>query len=508
MKRLQLSILAASVLVSVAAAAAPIGDATFLRKLSLSLRGVPPDPDEYTALKSTRSGAERQTFLQTKIKTYLASPEHRDRLVFQLSERFQIKPPGVPRLTFETAIKNADYETKRAYQRDAATDLFERLTTENLSWDRLLTQKSYTLIPPTDSYSQVSDFGFMALLKTVPLAVGAIGDDYVSRPMPSTDPLPLAFDDDDPRIAGVVTTSRFSGRYTTTGINKNRRRAAAIFRTFLCDSMVPSISSNSDRTHEFNNVAFAEKFQVTENEIKAGVTASANARHGSDPQCAACHYKLDPLGRAFQAMGVSLLPQPSPGALVFKHADGSLVDIPLRGLGDLGKAVVQQPEYVDCQTSWFWSEFIGKDVRLTSKLKAELGAAFDNVGRRTNDFISYLVNRPEFREKPAETSAFVTFDRVQPLLKRCDSCHAHLDDVPSFAKLPIGFNGDQQEHTSWIAEMTDRLNRADGVKGRMPKNPEMWAQGEIELLKSWLAQGARNEQGEPTVPAASQGAKP
>jgi Protein of unknown function (DUF1588) len=492
------------------AEAAPLGDATLLRKLSLSLKGVPPSPAEYTELKKQPDSAARTQFLAKTLRGYLASNQYRDRMVFRLSERLQVIPPSVSK-TFADKYKDqisTKYDLLGRLKNDALVDLFARLASENLSWDQLLTAKTYNLFPRPSFFggSSVSDFGFFGLFGAqVPYDdSGAIGSDYETRPTPeASKPFTLTFDADDARIAGALTTSRFNGRYNTTGINKNRRRAAAVFRTFLCDPMVPAISSSGDRTHDFHDVAFAENYEVTENQIRSGVLASAEARHGSDAQCAACHYKLDPMGKTFQSMGVALHPEPSPGALIFKSTKtGKLVDVPVRGLGDLGKAIVQQEDYVDCQVSWFWTEFIGKDVRLTSQRKAELAQEFNRVGRKTNDFVSYLVSQPEFREKPSDASEFVTFDQVQPLLKRCDSCHAHMPDVPSFAKLPISVNGNQQEHVSWIADMTDRVNRPEGARGRMPKDADQWKSSDLDLIKKWLAQGARDENGQPTIPAA------
>lgn len=487
------------------ASAAPLSDATFLRKLSLSLKGVPPSHADYLALSQQPSAQAKKTYLDQLTKVYISSMEHRDRLTFQISERLEVTPPGVSQnfINTNTLASNNLYEYVSNTRQDAMTDLLARLSTENLSWDRLLTEKSYTLFPAIMYVRNFSDLSFMAFVNDqIPIGdISVLNGDYMSRPTVQK-PFAIAFKDDDPRIAGVVTTSRFNGRYNTTGINKNRRRAAAIFRTFLCDPMIPSIGSGGDRMHDFNDVAFAQQFEVTAPVTEAQIqsTVSPNARHGSDQQCAACHYKLDPLGRAFQSVGISLMPDPSPGALVFKSAiSGQLVNVPLRGLGDLGAAVVKQPEYVDCQVSWFWQQYIGKDVRLTSTRKAEIAAAFESVGRKTNDFITYLVSQPEFREKPQTTSQYVTFDQVQPLLKRCDTCHSQLYDVPPFSKLPISLTNDKTDHASWIAEMVDHMGRPIGTKGHMPKDDDQWARSDIDLVKTWLAQGARDENGQPTV---------
>lgn len=511
LKSLSTGLIAAALfsITAVSAVAAPIGDATYLRKLSLAIRGVPPSSAEFTELAKTAHTADRKAFFDKKISEYLNSQEHADRMVYRVSETLQIKPPAAPK-RYVDKYPSSGHGTQvhsaiRTEVQDSVRDIVMRIASKNLSWDTLLTTKEYTVFPRSeyDFVAGASDIGFFQRLSpqagSDSRGGGAVSPDYL-KVTAAQAPISLSFQQDDLRVSGVLTTSRFANRYTTTGINKNRKRAAAVFRTFLCDPMIPAIASSGDRTHEFIDATFAEKFVVTENEIRNGALVSAEARHGSDAQCMSCHYKLDPLGKVFQNTGVVLGSKPSPGALIFKRSsDGTLVDVPVRGIGELGTAITKQPEYVDCQVQWFWREFIGQDVPLPSQKKQQWVQKFESVGRRTNDFISALVRADEFRNPPVK-SQFVTFDRVQPLLKRCDNCHSKQDDIPTMAKLPIGLSGAADEHATWIAEMSERMNRPDGARGKMPKDPGVWAQEDIELVKTWLAQGARDENGNPTVP--------
>jgi hypothetical protein len=503
MKLLALALL---VSISLLPQAHAMNDATYLRKLSFSIRGIPPDLVDYQTLNLVPS-AERETFFKTKVGEYLSSKQHRDRMVYRLDELFRLKTPKDS--MWQNEIRDRSNYFQNGLKWDSTIDLFGRLATENLSWDSLLTSKSYNLFLYEDDQG-LGDFGIFALIERSLLKDGIHGvtvKEHLGQKNPKTkDPEdgstkpPLvrtfSFPEDDLRVSGVVTSTRFLSRNASTGVNKNRRRAAAIYRTFLCDPMVPAIASGSDRTHEFLDAAFAEKFEVTEEQIKSGVLTKD--KHGADAQCLACHYKLDPLGKTFQNIGLVLSEKPVAGALIFKRADNTLVDEPLRGIGDLGKAMVKQPEYAACQVGWFWKEFVGQDVPLSKQKRGELVEKFNSLGRKTNDFIAFLVQSPEFKNPPLKTET-VLFSKVEPLLKRCDACHH--GDIPTFATLPIGFSGTQEEHEEWIGRMMERTHRPEGSSGKMPKDPKKdWLPEEIALVQKWLEQGAPDDQGKPTTP--------
>ena len=486
-----------------------LSDASVLRKLSLSLRGVPPEAADYKALAAIANSSGREAFLKQKANDYIATPGYRDRMVFRLTELFQVNPSPIPEALVAKYANRADappgidFGTK-TYTRDAMTDLFARIATQNLSWDSLLTEKSYVAYPKNINVftSSPGDIGFLNLVATsLPYddRGGALSQNFDQRPELNLKSYPISFASNDLRVAGALTTSRFMGRYTTTGVNKNRRRAAAVFKIFLCDPMIPAIASNSDRTHEFLDATFASTYEVTENQIKAGAVASAEARHGSDAQCLSCHYKLDPMGHTFQNIGIAINPDPSPGALAFKHTQtGVLENTHLDGIGDLGAAITKQPEYVDCQVKWFWKQFIGQDAPLSATKKQELITKFEAVGRRTNDFVAALVTSDDFRKRPVALSV-VTFSQVEPILKRCDACHEKEPSIPTFAKLPIGYTGKWDEHKTWINDINDRLSRPDGARGKMPRDPSVWSQEDVDLVKKWISQGAPDDQGQSTT---------
>jgi hypothetical protein len=487
-----------------------LSDVGVLRKASLHIRGFAPTADEYQELADIRVPEARAQFIEAKVTEYLRSKWHENRMVFRLSERFRIRTPSLNSENPEIAhALPKDYPIFFTPGPDALTDLFARVARENLSWDELFTGKSYNLYPQTlqksapFNYGPSSDFGFYRAVKadiSIPFeSTGAVDSSTLDQKEASADfVLPISFAADDARVAGALTTPRFVGRYSTTAINKNRRRAAAVFDIAFCDTMIPSIANGgSDRKHEFLDKGFAKNFIVTDQDIAKVTGVSANARHGTDSDCMACHMKLDPMGRTFQISGLALNPVASPGALVLVRPGKQIFMQKVKGLGDLGEAITKQPEYEDCQVTYFWNQFIGNDVALTRNRKNSLIEKFNQVGRKTNDFIKALVLSDDFAVVP-KTDGLVPFSAVKPLLKRCDSCHNDEGTIPPFSSLPIGFSETKKENQEWLQNMNKRLNLPDSNKDKMPKDWRAnWSDDDINLVKNWIRGGAADDDGNP-----------
>lgn len=491
---------------SAAAPAPSLSDAGYLRKVSLHIRGVAPSTEEYAQLGSLKMAEDRAQFIQQKISAYLSSQEAEERMIFRLSELFQIRTPTISTLAYDKlpASKRNYIDSQSLFFRDSMTDIFARLSRDNLSWDYLLTGRDYNAFATyTYDGTDITDYSFFStLFPNLPESQENPrgNQNNLSEPRPA--PIPLHFEADDTRVSGVLTTPRFFSRYVTTNVNKNRRRAAAVFRIFLCDPMFPIIPPPPDRKGAILSNAFNDQLHVgvSEARLESMIKMGDAQRHGSDQRCVACHYKLDPMGRTFQNIGLALSPSPAPGKLTYaRAADGQKFEVPLRGIGDLGKAIARQPEYVSCQIDWFWKEFIGSDVPLTPERKIDLMAKFENVGRRTNDFIRVLVTAPEFRMRP-QVSDKISFAQVQPLLKRCDTCHSSVGDIPTFS------DGKMGGHI--LLEMRRRLNLPDGSQDKMPRDWMKWDVKDLNVVKAWIEQGAVDSSGQAMLaPADLKGAK-
>jgi len=478
----------AAILLSLASPASPtdLSNAGHLRKLSLHLRGVTPVPAEYAELQKLQKDTDIAAFFQRKADEYLNSAQARDRMVFRLSEKFQVETPAIDMNAYlSTDVSQRKYVT--GIRQDSISDLFYRISSQNLSWDYLLTGKDYNLYPKNAffDFGDINDFDFFRTVK--PDLPENPSDFFLETTL--ADPMGVHFAADDLTVSGVLTTPRFLSRYNTTNVNKNRRRAAAVFRIFMCDPMFPIIppppdKKTADLPNAFDDIHGGAT--VTEQQLTAAMQVSSDARHGADPNCAACHVKLDPMGRTFQNIGVALNPEPARGALHFTKSDGTIFDQGLSGIGELGGQVAKQSEYLNCQIKWFWKEFIGVDVALSTDRENQLVEQFNKLSRKTNDFIKFLVSQPEFTKEPAKIQ-IISFDRVRPLLQRCDSCHSGGVDVPAFA-------GGVIDKTT-LLKMRHRVNLPDSDHHRMPRDWARWDPKDLDAVKQWIEQGAVSPSG-------------
>jgi hypothetical protein len=186
------------------------------------------------------------------------------------------------------------------------------------------------------------------------------------------------------------------------------------------------------------------------------------------------------MGKTFQNLGNVLSPLAAAGHLTFNRLNGERMDQRVNGIGELGKLIVQQPEYVSCQVEWFWKQFIGQDVVLYPDRKEKLIEIFNSVGHRVGDFIKTLVGAPEFVNRPVKLD-HIAFAQVAPLLNRCNTCHQA--NELGIAKFEEGnFTPDL------LAEMRRRVNLPDYDESRMPRNWPIWRPQEIEMVKNWLDQ--------------------
>lgn len=447
---------------SLSAVARPLTPAARLKKLSRMVRGIDPEMQEYKDLAAAVKANQAEAFFDTAATAYLATTNHQGKMVSRLEELFHLQTNASP-----TEARSATYTSTE--------NLFNRIAQKNESWDQLILSKNYVIYDT--AVRKETDF-FRLLFDEV-------------------NPGELKGEADDARLAGAVTTLRFANRYTNSSTNKNRRRAAAVFRIFLCDPMRPAVDVDQGELAGIFDLAFGKE-QVAAEQHKTAVGAD---QHGTDPKCMTCHYKLDPMGRFFSAMGSALGPNAAKGRLVFKRKDGSKVDIEGNGLGEMAKALVAQPEYAECQVSHFWKWFITSANPLTRDVQLELAKKFDELGRKPNDFIKYLVTRKEFTEAPDQNKETVMFmSKVQPVFKRCNECHKDMTGFPDFTQVPMG--GNKEQNVIWLSKISNILDlQSDGTKRMMPPSNAGWDlnKSEIADIKRWIEDQAKDDKGEPTL---------
>lgn len=447
---------------------------TYLRKLSLHIRGLTPSRAEYRQLAMAVLVGREKAFLSDITQTYLASDEHVDKMTFRLEELFLFQPSAVNNFS---PLRGLGLPINKYSLDNSLNDLFREVSSRNLSWDTLLTGRSYKAHPLKNSNGFVtSDLLFYSSTSgTAPRGTEAVD---------------VRFEEDDNRVAGSLTTSRFFNRYANTALNKNRRRAAAVFRIFMCDDMKAVVVDEKG-----NQDGILDRvFPGGGGGGRPGDPQAGEKRHGSDQACMKCHEKLDPLGLGFQSSGMILSPFASPGGLFFKRADGTVVNHPASGLGEIAKVITEQPEYARCQVQHFWRWFVGQDRFLEESTLNELTAKFEEVKRRPNDFIAYLVTRPEFSSNKMSTALGQTVFQVKSTLQNCNGCHA-VEGVPSFTNWPIG--GTQQSHQKWLRKISSALALNGSGKPRwMPPARSLWQPDadQISVLQKWFDQGSPDEE--------------
>lgn len=507
MKTLTFILLLLGTIFSHASSPKELSSAAQLRKLSLSFQGKIPTMEEFDEINELAPEKIPQ-FLEQKAKIYMNTPAYAEKMQQRLQELFRIKISQTIKLENTASPYNNIIYNEMSF--NALDQIFLDIVKNNLSWDQLLQRKSYQIFDRDYGNSYfMSDKGF--LKGVFPDQIGETNDGaftttkrsssyYSNSPTPpQVSTVEAKTPDQKLTTAGVLTTSRFFERYGTTKINKNRRRAAAIFRIFLCDEMRPLIIPGENENLELLAMAFNDDGD----QVHGVSMTDAEKKHGSDPACQSCHYKLDPAGKTFMTSNLALNPTPAAGALVYKRGDGTLVNIPVAGIGELADAITQQPEYAQCQVKHFWDWFIGKDVFLNDSRKNELTEKFNSLGRKPNDFVKYLVSQPEYREIPQSNHQEITLSNIKPIFKQCNECHSgeEEDPIPEFYRFPIG--GTAESHIEWLGKISEELDlNNNGAQATMPPKKETeWRLNDLEvsLIKRWIAEGAKDDNGNRTL---------
>lgn len=471
------------------AVATPASPETQLLKLSKSIRGEPASYADRGLLQAAVAQGKTDEFLKQKTQEYLKSSQFNLKLKQKVDELIRLIPQTRP-LSSEYALGPG--ATPSAY------DLFvENLIAQNLSWDELLTGKSYR--SNTNGSFLNSEKRFYEILTGNYSSDIPFEDAFTieKRILPVNE---YVFSKQDPRIAGILTTPRFFDRYVNTALNKNRRRAAAIFRIFMCDTMIPTVPAQDSKSQKTDyDTILPNHSNVSEGQIRKSIAGNV---HGQQADCMSCHSKLDPMGQTFGFSAATAGIKASPGALHFTGYDGRAVDIKVSGLGQLGEEIVKQPEYVKCQVSNFWRWYIGKDVPLTQAREDELTKVFNQVGRKPKDFVAHLVTLPEFTAKPAIlTEDQILSRRVVKIFKNCNSCHDSTDeDVWDLTDLPYSRDARLRERKINALKKVLDID-GDGRKAEMPPEDSLWqlSQDEFATIKKWMERGSPDFTGKPQI---------
>ncbi len=478
---------------------------TRLRKISLLLTGQLPKKSDLSNLTAIKNGAVKENYIREKIKEYQSSEEYVQKMRERMEELLNVT------VTHNGMLQSNDngYLDERdikSSMHSILTDLFD----SNKSWDSLLVTKNYKFFFPDSEYSDeyidpraIDDIGFYSYN----YGYGDANRQELLEYLSKVDDGNLAAGKDIPRknteglenLAGIITTNRFFTRYPTTRINKNRKRAAAVFRMFLCDSMTPALLPSNKENMELLDLALGQSnndnFQ----------TMTEEQRHGQDPQCESCHHKLDPMARTFIGSGVVPNRKTTPGELVYyeenEKGQKKQIRVPVSGLGELGKVITEQPTYSQCQVTHFWNWFIGENIPLSYTQKISLSKKFDELERKPNDFIDFLLNSNDFKFPKKIDLNDIRYSHVQSIFKRCDSCHKSTVTAPTlssgypFAVDPT-YNKFSLGQIIWASDLREETSN-DFMP---PRNAGWKLEGfERDLLKAWVKTGAKDDNGNATI---------
>jgi hypothetical protein len=474
---------------------AQLTDESYLNKLSHSLRGINPSYAEYKSLIEARKNSQLETFFSSKRAEYLNSPFYFEKMRWRMTELFKLAPSSTP-FNVNPELPNADKS-----RLNATDELFLSLFKENNSWDSLLTGHQYRIFAP-----QANEVSVLLGLSPLTHFSQLVDEDFKNEysKLNEGESLSLKFDENEGRVAGILTSPRFFDRYATTAVNKNRRRAAALFRTFLCDNMVAAVPDPAANRAKIYDLQYPQKTQdhFSESELVAA-SQMGDGQHGTQADCMSCHYKLDPMGKVFLGSPVILSGYKWPGALSFKNAKSEIVFIPVKNINELGQAISQQPEYLNCQMKHFWDWFIGKDIPLSQTIMSELVEKFIQVDRKPNDFVNYLVQRAEFKLRRVEEPAQTTSRRTKEIFQKCQSCHlGKSDDVTGeplidLTQWPLGKDTSIPDLGYWLRRVSKKLDLENGGRKRsMPPESSNWnlTREELKVIQEWIGLNSGQEQ--------------
>lgn len=465
-----------------------LNDFEKFRRLSFIVRGRAPDFSEMAQFRQLESSARNQYFEQMADQ-YIDSEDFNLTMTKFLSDLFRVARPR-QEMGYNSSLTSLHMR-------------FHELAAQNKPWDDLLLSTQimtsledlknsrglpsfYSAIISPDQTEKLRKYVEEAYLEKLKDFINLKNKDNLNSSAFSR-----IMDTTSTHLAGTLTDPSFLARHPTTPMNQNRKRAAAIFRIFLCDDMKAVILPDANAEKELELAALDDGLEARK---LVSSTPSIVKMHAGEEKCSSCHYKLDPLAKAYVGISSRISPRTVPGELTFKRKNGELARIPYRNMQDLAKAIVDQPEYLSCQVQHFWDLFVGKDIPLSASTKDELVSQFNQMERRPKTFAKYLVRRPEFYRFPRFDMDSIGFNQVSGILKNCKSCHDKETLAPQVDQVPFKVFGGSDEHQKIVEQIIEDLDLlGNGSQAKMPPKSAGWTLDPRErvLLTAWLAGGAK-----------------
>jgi hypothetical protein len=468
-----------------------------IKKLSVTLKGTPPLAAEYQQAQKLLQEKSEAEILSLKTDEYLESVAFHEKFQNHVADLFKLQQTNY--LDKNYSIENGGFSKEPIYY-PAFHLLVRDVLRNNKPWISLLTEKKYTLMLSNNVGNFSPDAAFYKSINEGLFKYDYLDSNYFSDTSPENynstfSVLNFNGAKDDLRLAGVLTTPSFLTRYVTTGVNKNRKRAAAIFSIFLCKDMVASIPVPKEGTDPYKKLGLIGFNQATEDQIINHVKSDI---HGSDPQCYKCHRQLDPTGAVFNFSSVFPGSTPSPAVLSYVNSEGVFVQKALRGFGDLGPALSSEEDYASCQVRHFWRWTFGENKILTPDVEKRLTKEFIKLEQKPKDFLKKLTSFPEFYNQITYTADQLSAISAFKVLKKCQSCHnensddVDLIDIAGVNIYELMADLKYNNRTKLIKRINSQIN-----KNKMPPQEAAkdFSESEIQSVIKWINQGAPNFQG-------------
>lgn len=472
-----------------------LGPATALSKIRDRLMGDWPTENDWRELeaemnsRSCREVSCLQDFFGKKIREYTATPRYVGRMSLKVEELLYLRSSAFPweRSTSVNPQSDSFRYDRFTYETfNAMTALSRKVFAENRPWDHLYTSQMYSVFPSLQGDGVSEELWFFRKDDSEG-GVRRVSDNRTEA-LPATVAADLT---GHPNASGVFSTPRFLTRFWNSSLNQGRKRAAAVFRVMICDSLFPALERRSQALEETRTALGLGR--ESDKGAHGSLITTVN-RHATDPACIRCHERLDPLAWSMRGLEVGLSARAFPGRVRFYDESGKITNFEVDDFRSAIRVMTEQSKYRSCQVEHFVRWIIGRDVRIPEDRMRQLESAFDNMGRKTNDFVEYLMLTPEFltpprQQRPSTSGPVSLYEGATRVLMNCVRCHGSSYPFMSLEKWDEGRLRD-------IAHQLDLIG--GGQRRQMPPaGYDRWqpTSNDLDAVKKWIEAGAPDAAG-------------
>ncbi len=344
-------------------------------RIALDVIGRRPTEVELDALDANPEGLDDQ------IAAWLADPNFQERVVSlyadvyrSRSDRYVVGPDG------DAEFSDTTY--KANFMRSVGEEplrVIGRVADEDLPWTTIVTA----------DWSMGNDY----LLRHFPMEA----DDITATGWRTVHYL-----DGRPGV-GVLSTNGMWWRYTSTGDNRNRGRAAAIGRILLCDTRY-------EQPVDFN---------------AGDPTLTGSERLSGDPTCVGCHATLEPLAGNLYGFwrkhpesyteALRYYPSRERDWAAFGGPPPGYYGQDVASLHDLGPAVARDPRFTNCAIEQAWGFFLGRAPELEDSASFTADReAFLAGGLTYRSLVTAVIDNPAYRSDDPEYAGTTPPRRMAP----------------------------------------------------------------------------------------------